>query len=285
MNEIMHLNSCHSAPHNLLLEAEAADPNQTGSPTVRTSPSNDLCDQTSASLGLLSMGSSSHTEHSSVEADTATIVVIERRTFFRDCIAHFLQSAAGLTVKPVASVAEWLELSKSVKACLVVLCRSGASRDQDTRDDIAALAMAYNPAPTIILSDREGTDAIVEALEAGAHGYIPTTLSLEVALGAMRLVRAGGTFVPAASLIAAHKIAETVERDRRPSTTMFTARQIAVVEALRRGKANKLIAYELNMCESTVKVHVRNIMKKLKAKNRTQVAFMATELLRGETRA
>ena len=39
------------------------------------------------------------------------------------------------------------------------------------------------------------------------------------------------------------------------------------------------------MCESTVKVHVRNIMKKLKAKNRTQVAFMATELLRGETRA
>ncbi|MGU3537814.1 LuxR C-terminal-related transcriptional regulator, partial [Methylobacterium sp. A54F] len=44
--------------------------------------------------------------------------------------------------------------------------------------------------------------------------------------------------------------------------------------ALRKGTPNKIIAYELNMCESTVKVHVRNIMKKLKAKNRTEVAYL-----------
>jgi len=53
-------------------------------------------------------------------------------------------------------------------------------------------------------------------------------------------------------------------------------------KALRRGKANKVIAYELNMRESTVKVHVRNIMKKLKARNRTEVAFMANELMRSQ---
>lgn len=41
---------------------------------------------------------------------------------------------------------------------------------------------------------------------------------------------------------------------------------------------NKLIAYELNMCESTVKVHVRTIMKKLKARNRTEVAFLTQSL-------
>jgi DNA-binding NarL/FixJ family response regulator len=60
---------------------------------------------------------------------------------------------------------------------------------------------------------------------------------------------------------------------------MFTARQAAVVEALRRGKANKIIAYELKMRESTVKVHVRAIMKKLKARNRTEVAFLANGLM------
>ena len=59
---------------------------------------------------------------------------------------------------------------------------------------------------------------------------------------------------------------------------MFTARQGAVIRALCSGKANKIIAYELNMCESTVKVHVRNIMKKLKAKNRTEVAVMFKSL-------
>jgi hypothetical protein len=54
--------------------------------------------------------------------------------------------------------------------------------------------------------------------------------------------------------------------------------------SLREGKANKIIAYELNMCESTVKVHVRNIMKKLKARNRTEVAFKTAELFAAEGR-
>jgi DNA-binding NarL/FixJ family response regulator len=61
---------------------------------------------------------------------------------------------------------------------------------------------------------------------------------------------------------------------------LFTPRQTAVVESLRRGKANKVIAFELNMCESTVKVHVRNVMRKLKARNRTEVAFLTYEFFR-----
>lgn len=64
---------------------------------------------------------------------------------------------------------------------------------------------------------------------------------------------------------------------------MLTARQIAVGEAIRQGKANKQIAYELDMRESTVKVHIRNIMKKLNAKNRTDVAVKIEEFLRGAT--
>jgi DNA-binding NarL/FixJ family response regulator len=47
------------------------------------------------------------------------------------------------------------------------------------------------------------------------------------------------------------------------------------IRAIQAGKSNKVIAYELNMYESTVKVHARNVMKKLKAKNRTEVAIKA----------
>ena len=50
------------------------------------------------------------------------------------------------------------------------------------------------------------------------------------------------------------------------------------MEALKRGKTNKIIAYELNMQESTVKVHVRNIMRKLKATNRTEVVYKLNEM-------
>jgi DNA-binding NarL/FixJ family response regulator len=50
------------------------------------------------------------------------------------------------------------------------------------------------------------------------------------------------------------------------------------VEALQQGKPNKIIAYELNLCESTVKVHIRNIMKKLKATNRAEIANKVREM-------
>ena len=60
----------------------------------------------------------------------------------------------------------------------------------------------------------------------------------------------------------------------RPSGGV-TAREAAVIRAIQQGKSNKVIAYELNMCESTVKVHVRNLMKKMKAKNRTDLAIKA----------
>ncbi|MBS7739701.1 MAG: response regulator transcription factor [Chelatococcus sp.] len=74
---------------------------------------------------------------------------------------------------------------------------------------------------------------------------------------------------------------QTVSKNN--GNSLFTVRQAAVVGALRQGKANKRIAYELNMQESTVKVHVRNIMRKLKAKNRTEVAVLTHELfLKGD---
>jgi DNA-binding NarL/FixJ family response regulator len=59
--------------------------------------------------------------------------------------------------------------------------------------------------------------------------------------------------------------------------SLTTGRQTAVLGALCKGKPNKIIAYELGMCESTVKVHVRNIMKKLRAKTRTEIAYLARE--------
>jgi DNA-binding NarL/FixJ family response regulator len=58
---------------------------------------------------------------------------------------------------------------------------------------------------------------------------------------------------------------------------VLTQREVEVAEAIRKGKPNKIIAYELNLCESTIKVHIRNIMKKLNATNRTQVAFKLSE--------
>ena len=84
----------------------------------------------------------------------------------------------------------------------------------------------------------------------------------------------GGVFLPASALSALRKDVEgrtTTLSDR--SLPSLTVRQAAVAEALRHGKSNKIIAYELSMCENTVKVHIRTILKKLNATNRTEAAF------------
>jgi DNA-binding NarL/FixJ family response regulator len=58
---------------------------------------------------------------------------------------------------------------------------------------------------------------------------------------------------------------------------LLTQRQMMVVEALCQGMANKQIAYELGMSEHTVKVHLRHIMRKLRARNRTEVAVLTKD--------
>ena len=59
----------------------------------------------------------------------------------------------------------------------------------------------------------------------------------------------------------------------------LSPRQLQVLRLLQQGKQNKTIAYELNMCESTVKVHVRHIMRKLHARNRTQVVIQTQQMI------
>jgi len=217
------------------------------------------------------------------DPEPTNIIVIEKRALVRECLTRCLKVASGHTVISFPSVDSWLEVCDDISASLIVLSIVGKPNDPETHREISRLSHEANHLPMILLSDVEDPDQIVDALDRGARGYIPTSVPLEVVVEAMRLVKAGGIFVPASSLIAARRSNDCFAASPPGGTGLFTARQAAVVEALRRGKANKIIAYELNMRESTVKVHVRNIMKKLKARNRTEVAFMTNELMQSQS--
>ena len=65
---------------------------------------------------------------------------------------------------------------------------------------------------------------------------------------------------------------------RKRGPDILTERQLTVLEILRKGDPNKIIAHKLNMSEATVKIHVRNMMKKIHAKNRTELVCMTSEL-------
>ena len=100
------------------------------------------------------------------------------------------------------------------------------------------------------------------------------TMGFEIAIEVMRFVLAGGTYVPPDHLLAPDRVSlQTPTTLSQPN--LLTSRELAVVRAIQEGKSNKVIAYDLNMCLSTVKVHVRNVMGKMNAKNRTDVAMKA----------
>lgn len=218
-------------------------------------------------------------------ADTAKdpIVVIDVHLLSRDCLARVLSAEFKVPIHCFSTIDEWLNSGADEPVSLVVYCKNAQSRAAaiEAVERLGSLSEKRGGWPCVILSDDEDPDLIVDMLSKNVRCYVPTSLSINVAVQAMELARAGGVFVPANSFLTTHRTAQKPPVAQQSHYGLFTARQAAVVEALRRGKANKIIAYELKMRESTVKVHVRNIMKKLHATNRTQVAYLANQLRHG----
>lgn len=208
------------------------------------------------------------------------IVIIHHRTVFRDCLAKCLGMAyVDHDLFSASSIAEWLacEDPKALDVAVVIVVIDGLS--ESSAADLECLETGAVTIPVIIISDIDDLNHIVRALKSGVRGYIPTSLSFNVAIEAVRLVKAGGIYVPASSIL--------LDGDAPPQAlnrTRLTERQLQVIERIRCGKANKQIAYELNMSEHTVKIHLRHIMRKLGARNRTEVAVLSEDLLAGSGR-
>ena len=214
--------------------------------------------------------------HASGEAVTdGFIAVIESRTFIRECIRRSMQSAFPLHIQ---TFSEPVELQRGQLPNLILISEIEDNRDSGA--NVFKLLSEIAPRiPIIVLAYNNDAEMAKAAIGHGVKGYIPVTLGFDIAIEAVRFVLAGGTYVPIDYVLMRNWPGDP-PRESLPTSGAVTARELAVVRAIQHGKSNKVIAYELGMCESTVKVHVRRIMKKLKAKNRTEVAIKSSELLR-----
>jgi DNA-binding NarL/FixJ family response regulator len=210
-----------------------------------------------------------------------SLVLVDNRELDRECLAQGIGAyKPGMDVFAFGTLDEWKRVKDQIPPPAALLLHIGGKdiADQQVGDEIRRLVAEFKTAPVIVLANSDRLTQILKALECGARGYIPSNVSIRVCAEVIELTLAGGIFVPASSVLAVRQILETSNEIAQPLAGLFTLRQAEVVEALRRGKANKIIAYELNLRESTVKVHIRNIMKKLKATNRTEVAFKLRDL-------
>ena len=128
--------------------------------------------------------------------------------------------------------------------------------------------------PIVVASGQDDALTIRSVLAAGAAGFVPKSERVEVLLNALRLVLAGGVYVPARSLDAPAQVAPSPAA----AAALLTPRQRDVLRALSRGQPNKLIARELGLTEGTVKIHIAAILRALQARNRTEAVVHAREL-------
>jgi DNA-binding NarL/FixJ family response regulator len=215
-------------------------------------------------------------EHRAYQADSAKVgaivAVVESSPFLRECIRRSMQSTLSATVATYSTLSELQARLNRAPADLVILSLLEANNEAraNALKDLSEFGLGR---PIIVLASTNDVGLARAAIGYGAKGFIPVTMGFEIAIEVMRFVLAGGTYVPPDHLLAPDRVSlQAPTTLSRPN--VLTRRELAVVRAIQEGKSNKVIAYDLNMCLSTVKVHVRNVMRKLNAKNRTDVAMV-----------
>lgn len=134
--------------------------------------------------------------------------------------------------------------------------------------------------PVVVVSADEARETVSQAMALGASGFIPKSLEREQMVAALHMVMNGEVYVPAPGS-GSHAPAGSAEARFREGYETLTAQQRKVLEMLVAGKSNKVIAYELDVTESTVKAHVTAILRKLRVHSRTQAVLNASRLLPG----
>ncbi|MFC4456378.1 response regulator transcription factor [Deinococcus sonorensis] len=126
----------------------------------------------------------------------------------------------------------------------------------------------------LILTTFDREDYVLDALRAGAAGYLLKDVDADELARVIRLIARGESFIQPA--VAAKYLRLLTQRPAEPQEPL-TARELEVLNLLAAGASNKRIAASLAIAESTVKNHVNNILAKLQVRNRTEAALKARE--------
>ena len=138
--------------------------------------------------------------------------------------------------------------------------------------------------PAEIVSAEEEKRVILQTITYGAVGFITKSTPRKQMIQALEQVLAGSIYLPADIIRAGSGAGEESTAARREPEDLsdvlatLTRKQLQVFERMSRGDSNKVIAYQLNIAESTVKAHVSAILRKLGATNRVQAILSAGDI-------
>jgi DNA-binding NarL/FixJ family response regulator len=207
-----------------------------------------------------------------------TVLIADDHEVFRIGLMHLLRRSLRvkrfLQAECFAQVVEHLK-DQDVTLTILDLRMPGL----EGPEQIARVRLLRPDAQIVVLSASDSRQDILEALSAGAHGYIVKSQNTDQLVDRLRQVLSGEIYVPAvlADLPAEPNLAPN--RDPRSTQKTLSRRQLQVLRRLVEGKSNKEIARALNVAEGTVKIHLAALFRVLGATNRAHAAAIGKQLI------
>ena len=160
---------------------------------------------------------------------------------------------------------------------LLIFALSIGQEDYE-EEEIRALRETFLDVPTVAIAEHLSLEEVTRCLAAGIRGFLLSDISTEALSYSLQLVLLGETVFPT-------KMASFWMRPDKPRVSAaskaiaesLSARETDILRSLVEGNSNKAIARELEITESTVKVHMKSLLRKINASNRTQAAIWGME--------
>jgi DNA-binding NarL/FixJ family response regulator len=196
------------------------------------------------------------------------ILIADDHDLLRDALCDYLRKQGATEVVGVSSLDEALAASGDRSDIdLMVL-----DYNMPGMKGLTGLSKALDHSqgtPIALLSGNAPYSVAQEAIDRGAIGFLPKTMSAQSLVEAVRFMMAGETFFPVSHILP--------KKQDGLINTQLSKREKQVLKGLCLGQSNKEIASELGLQEVTIKLHVRTLCRKLGAKNRTHAAMIAKE--------
>lgn len=206
------------------------------------------------------------------------ILLVDDHSLFRFGIKSLLQSQSGFEVVGEASDGlEGVKRAKQLKPDIVLmdLHMPGTSG----LEALQMLTESMPETPVLMLTVSEDAQDLMQALRSGARGYLLKNIEIDFLIDSIhRAIKGESVMSPQMSATLMDAVREPlIEQHVEKTTVKLTPRESEIIIMLAQGESNKSIARTLNLAESTVKIHVQGILRKLNISSRVQAAVYAVE--------
>jgi DNA-binding NarL/FixJ family response regulator len=206
------------------------------------------------------------------------VLLIDDHVMFRQGLKFLLSDLdEGLRFSEAGNCnAALLSLEKETFNLILLDLNMPGTQGLETLKTITAAAPTV---PIAVLSGEDDPALIRATIDAGASGYVPKSSSSEILVAALKLILAGGVYLPTNALHGVGNRESTAGKSadgERP--LLLSDRQTAVLLRAIQGQPNKVIAIDLGIAEGTVKTHLSAAFKALGVHNRTEAVFAAAKL-------